>query len=513
MHIAAHRPVCRGGFRSSVIAPASSGPLIPAGAGSGRPPATGSIADVSHPSPLTAAPAPGPRPARRRRAGRARRLLTDAVEAARPAYGEDHPDVLGSAHLLARLHREADDPAAARRVLEEAYAAGERRRGDADPLMLRAQLRPGRGGGGTGQPARGPPQLHPRRHRRARGARRPTIRPYARPAATSACPARRRRPNRPRSRADDVAARRAPAAPSLPPPPVPGAAAADRPPPAVPGSEWASRPPRSATGPATARPGTGTAPTGPRLVAVLATAGRRPGGETAAAEHAPGCRPWTRPRPARRPPGPGPVSPADGHPPHIAPAPAVPGPALAPPASGLPGPLPPSTYRTAAGGLGTTAPTGAGPPWAGATTPPPAHPPPGWTRPSPGPPSPPLLRADGRCSAAGHTAPAHRPRRCRTGPVDGAAAGPATRSASRRCRARRDSADAALGRSPVQVRQPGRCWPVSAAAAPAPGERDYRRHLRTTLTYPGGPGAGPAAGFQPPPAWPRSARHPSRRGG
>lgn len=44
--------------------------------------------------------------------------------------------MLGAAHLLARLHREAGDPSAARRVLEEALAAGERRRPDADPLML-----------------------------------------------------------------------------------------------------------------------------------------------------------------------------------------------------------------------------------------------------------------------------------------------------------------------------------------------------------------------------------------
>ncbi|MBM0239140.1 tetratricopeptide repeat protein, partial [Micromonospora sp. ATA32] len=66
----------------------------------------------------------------------ARRMLAGAIESSRPAYGEDHPEVLGSAHLLARLHREADDPAAARRVLEEAYAAGERRWDPADPLML-----------------------------------------------------------------------------------------------------------------------------------------------------------------------------------------------------------------------------------------------------------------------------------------------------------------------------------------------------------------------------------------
>ncbi|WP_207922728.1 tetratricopeptide repeat protein, partial [Micromonospora sp. KC606] len=66
----------------------------------------------------------------------ARRLLTDTIASARPGYGEDHPDVLSTAHLLARMHREADDPAGARRVLEEAYAAGERRWNPADPLML-----------------------------------------------------------------------------------------------------------------------------------------------------------------------------------------------------------------------------------------------------------------------------------------------------------------------------------------------------------------------------------------
>nr|MDT0659752.1 tetratricopeptide repeat protein [Micromonospora sp. DSM 115978] len=66
----------------------------------------------------------------------ARRLLTEAIDAARPMYGEDHPDLLATAHLLARLHREADDPTAARRVLEEALAAGEHRWGDSGALML-----------------------------------------------------------------------------------------------------------------------------------------------------------------------------------------------------------------------------------------------------------------------------------------------------------------------------------------------------------------------------------------
>ncbi|WP_431910432.1 tetratricopeptide repeat protein [Micromonospora carbonacea] len=64
------------------------------------------------------------------------RLLADAIDPLRASFGEDHPEVLGTAHLLARLHREADDPAAARRVLEGALAAGERRWHPADPLML-----------------------------------------------------------------------------------------------------------------------------------------------------------------------------------------------------------------------------------------------------------------------------------------------------------------------------------------------------------------------------------------
>ncbi|TBL44929.1 tetratricopeptide repeat protein, partial [Verrucosispora sp. SN26_14.1] len=66
----------------------------------------------------------------------ARELLNDVVESVPPSLGKDHPDALSTAHLLARLHREADDPSAARRVLEEAFAAGERRWPHADPLML-----------------------------------------------------------------------------------------------------------------------------------------------------------------------------------------------------------------------------------------------------------------------------------------------------------------------------------------------------------------------------------------
>jgi hypothetical protein len=44
--------------------------------------------------------------------------------------------VLAAVHQLARLHQLADDPTAARRLLEEAYAAGQWRLGDDDPLML-----------------------------------------------------------------------------------------------------------------------------------------------------------------------------------------------------------------------------------------------------------------------------------------------------------------------------------------------------------------------------------------
>ncbi|WP_346775865.1 tetratricopeptide repeat protein [Micromonospora sp. HNM0581] len=66
----------------------------------------------------------------------ARELLMNAVEFARPPLSADHPDALGAAHLLARLHREADDPSAARRVLEGAITAGERSRPSGDPLML-----------------------------------------------------------------------------------------------------------------------------------------------------------------------------------------------------------------------------------------------------------------------------------------------------------------------------------------------------------------------------------------
>ncbi|MFC4017530.1 tetratricopeptide repeat protein [Micromonospora sp. GCM10011542] len=91
---------------------------------------------MPHPSPLAAVQH---RALALRTAGdltAARQLLTEAVGSARPPYGADHPEVLHTAHLLARLHREADDPLAARRVLEEAFTAGERRWEHANPVML-----------------------------------------------------------------------------------------------------------------------------------------------------------------------------------------------------------------------------------------------------------------------------------------------------------------------------------------------------------------------------------------
>jgi hypothetical protein len=66
----------------------------------------------------------------------ARLMLEQALEVAKASIGEDHPEVLSTAHLLAGMHREAGEPAAARRVLEEAVAAGQLRYADGEPLML-----------------------------------------------------------------------------------------------------------------------------------------------------------------------------------------------------------------------------------------------------------------------------------------------------------------------------------------------------------------------------------------
>jgi hypothetical protein len=66
----------------------------------------------------------------------ARLMLEQGLAVAKASLGEDHPDVLSTAHLLAGMHREAGEPAAARRVLEEAVAAGQLRYSDGEPLML-----------------------------------------------------------------------------------------------------------------------------------------------------------------------------------------------------------------------------------------------------------------------------------------------------------------------------------------------------------------------------------------
>ncbi|HCT78226.1 MAG TPA: hypothetical protein DGT23_16950, partial [Micromonosporaceae bacterium] len=66
----------------------------------------------------------------------ARALLERALEAATMTSGEDHPEVLITAHLLAKLHRQAGDLSGARRVLENALYAGSHRHGDDHPMLL-----------------------------------------------------------------------------------------------------------------------------------------------------------------------------------------------------------------------------------------------------------------------------------------------------------------------------------------------------------------------------------------
>lgn len=63
-------------------------------------------------------------------------MLEHAVDVGRANLGEDDPDVLTTALQLAQVHLASDDPSGARRVLEEAYAAGQWRLGDGDPVML-----------------------------------------------------------------------------------------------------------------------------------------------------------------------------------------------------------------------------------------------------------------------------------------------------------------------------------------------------------------------------------------
>ncbi|GAA0577195.1 hypothetical protein GCM10010172_72380 [Paractinoplanes ferrugineus] len=63
-------------------------------------------------------------------------MLERAVELGKINLSEDDPDVLATAYQLGTVLQKADDPMAARRVLEEAYAAGLWRLGDANALML-----------------------------------------------------------------------------------------------------------------------------------------------------------------------------------------------------------------------------------------------------------------------------------------------------------------------------------------------------------------------------------------
>ena len=64
-------------------------------------------------------------------------LLEDSLDVATFQYGEDHPDILVTSHLLATLYRRAGDLPAARRLLEEALQAASRNLPEADPVVLR----------------------------------------------------------------------------------------------------------------------------------------------------------------------------------------------------------------------------------------------------------------------------------------------------------------------------------------------------------------------------------------
>ncbi|MDQ0365476.1 fibronectin type III domain-containing protein [Catenuloplanes indicus] len=65
-----------------------------------------------------------------------RAMLEDVLEDARRALGKSHDEVLDAVLVLGELHTQADDPAAARRALESAYADGQLRLGDEDVRML-----------------------------------------------------------------------------------------------------------------------------------------------------------------------------------------------------------------------------------------------------------------------------------------------------------------------------------------------------------------------------------------
>lgn len=66
----------------------------------------------------------------------ARTVLAEALVVAGAAYGDDHPDVLHTARLLAAVHREASALTDARRTLEEALNAGQLSLAEDEPVML-----------------------------------------------------------------------------------------------------------------------------------------------------------------------------------------------------------------------------------------------------------------------------------------------------------------------------------------------------------------------------------------
>jgi hypothetical protein len=66
----------------------------------------------------------------------ARAVLIEALKVATPTLGAADRDVLQTSRLLATLYREGGELAPARRILEEAIAAGQLRWPEDDPLML-----------------------------------------------------------------------------------------------------------------------------------------------------------------------------------------------------------------------------------------------------------------------------------------------------------------------------------------------------------------------------------------
>ncbi|MDR7276864.1 hypothetical protein [Catenuloplanes atrovinosus] len=66
----------------------------------------------------------------------AQALLTRVVDQARPGLAAGGPELLATMRQLAGLHVQAGDHPGARRLLEEAYAAGQQRSQPADPVMV-----------------------------------------------------------------------------------------------------------------------------------------------------------------------------------------------------------------------------------------------------------------------------------------------------------------------------------------------------------------------------------------